>query len=635
MALAWLPFRSSLGLGGFLSCTLLIVTAVSMLGGALPGLTLVVAGAAEGAFLYATPDDFRGGSLGPDVVALIAFVAVGAAITILIGELAQLADEQTSSRRVEAALRRVATLVARASPADELFAAVTREVGQLIPADFARMVRYESDEAITVVAAWSGAEEAFPIGSRWGLAGENVAGRVLRTGSPVRMDNFSVASGPLALDARDTGVHSAAGAPIIVEDRVWGVMLAGMTAERGPLPSDAEARLADFTELLATAIANAESRAELTRLAEEQAALRRVATLVARVAPVDELFAMVTGEVGTLLRVEFASMGRYEPDGTVSAAAVWTAAGAPPGPPRPRSTVWGDKLSTEVLRTGRPARIDGDAGADGASGVTYPDAGIRSSVGAPIILDDRIWGLMTVGTSGGQRLPPDTEARLADFTDLLATAIANGESRAGLAASRARIVAAADQTRRRLERDLHDGAQQRLVSLGLELRAAQAALPPQLADVQAELSRVADGVTSVLDELREIARGIHPAILAEGGLGPAVRMLARRCPIPVEVDVRAAARLPERVEVAAYYIVSETLTNAAKHANASVVHVDVEAVDGILRLRVGDDGAGGADPTRGSGLVGLKDRVEAIGGVIAFSSPPGAGTSMVVELPLG
>jgi signal transduction histidine kinase len=297
--------------------------------------------------------------------------------------------------------------------------------------------------------------------------------------------------------------------------------------------------------------------------------------------------------------------------------------------------VWGDKLSTEVLRTGRPARIDGDAGADGASGVTYPDAGIRSSVGAPIILDDRIWGLMTVGTSGGQPLPPDTEARLADFTDLLATAIANGESRAGLAASRARIVAAADQTRRRLERDLHDGAQQRLVSLGLELRAAQAALPPQLADVQAELSRVADGVTSVLDELREIARGIHPAILAEGGLGPAVRMLARRCPIPVEVDVRAAARLPERVEVAAYYIVSETLTNAAKHANASVVHVDVEAVDGILRLRVGDDGAGGADPTRGSGLVGLKDRVEAIGGVIAFSSPPGAGTSMVVELPLG
>jgi signal transduction histidine kinase len=624
-----------LGLGGFLSCTLLIVTAVSVLGGTLPGLTVVVAGTLEGAFLYASPTDFQGGSLGPDVVALIAFAVVGAAITILVGELAQLAEQQTASRRVEAALRRVATLVARASPADELFAAVTREVGRLIPASFARMARYEADEAITVVAAWSGANEAFPIGSRWDLAGHNVEGGVWRSGRPARIDNFFTASGPLASDARERGVHSAAGAPIIVEGRVWGVMLAGMTVDRQPLPSDTEARLADFTDLLATAIANAESRAELTRLAEEQAALRRVATLAARVAPVDELFAVVTEEVGTLLRVEFASMGRYERDGTVTAAAVWSAAGAPAKPPRPRWNLRGDKLSTLVLQTGRPARIDGDAGADGEGGVAYPDAGIRSTVGTPIVVEDSMWGLMTVGTSGASPLPPDTEARLADFTDLLATAIANAESRAGLAASRARIVAAADETRRRIERDLHDGAQQRLVSLGLELRAAQAALPPQLGEVRAELSQVADGVMGVLDELREIARGIHPAILAEGGLGPALRTLARRSPIPVDVDVRAAVRLPQRVEVATYYIVSETLTNAAKHANASVVHVEVEAVDRILRLSVGDDGDGGADPTRGTGLVGLKDRVEAMGGVIAVSSPLGAGTSMVVELPLG
>ncbi|MEA2424485.1 MAG: hypothetical protein QOH13_895, partial [Thermoleophilaceae bacterium] len=176
--------------------------------------------------------------------------------------------------------------------------------------------------------------------------------------------------------------------------------------------------------------------------------------------------------------------------------------------------------------------------------------------------------------------------------------------------------------------------QQRLVSLGLELREAQAALPPEFRDLEGELSHVAGGLTSVLDELREIARGIHPAILAEGGLGPALRTLARRCPVPVEIDVRAGARLPERVEVAAYYVVSETLTNAAKHARASIVHVEVDAVEGSLRLSVTDDGAGGADAARGSGLVGLKDRVEALGGTITIRSPLGAGTSLDAELPL-
>jgi signal transduction histidine kinase len=221
-----------------------------------------------------------------------------------------------------------------------------------------------------------------------------------------------------------------------------------------------------------------------------------------------------------------------------------------------------------------------------------------------------------------------------ELTELLALAIANAESRAELAASRARIVATADATRRRIERDLHDGAQQRLISLALALRAAEAAVPPELGQLRGELSRVVEGMTSALDELREMATGIHPAVLAEGGLGPALKTLARRSAIPVELDVRAAARLPERVEVAAYYVVSEALANAAKYADASAVKVDVAARDGALCVDVRDDGRGGADPTRGSGLLGLMDRAEAIGGTISLESPRGGGTRLRVELPL-
>jgi signal transduction histidine kinase len=203
-----------------------------------------------------------------------------------------------------------------------------------------------------------------------------------------------------------------------------------------------------------------------------------------------------------------------------------------------------------------------------------------------------------------------------------------------LAASRARIVGTADETRRRIERDLHDGAQQRLVSLALELRAAQAAIPADLGELRADLSRLAEGLAGVIDELREFARGIHPAILAEGGLSPAVKTLARRSPVPVELELRVQARLPDVIEVAAYYVVSEMLTNVAKHAQASVVHVEVEVIGGALRISVRDDGVGGADPARGSGLVGLKDRVEALGGRISVQSPSGEGTTVDVGLPL-
>ncbi len=219
--------------------------------------------------------------------------------------------------------------------------------------------------------------------------------------------------------------------------------------------------------------------------------------------------------------------------------------------------------------------------------------------------------------------PSDAAGRLADFTELVATAVGNAQSRAELGASRARIVAAADETRRRIERDLHDGTQQRLVSLGLELRLAQGMVPAELRELEAKIGKVADELNGVVEDLREIARGIHPAILSEGGLGPALRTLARRAAIAVEFDVAAPARLTEPIEVAAYYVVSEALTNATKHAQASVVCVAVEERSDRLHLSIRDDGVGVVDPARGSGLIGLRDRVEALGGSFEVSGPPG------------
>jgi signal transduction histidine kinase len=294
----------------------------------------------------------------------------------------------------------------------------------------------------------------------------------------------------------------------------------------------------------------------------------------------------------------------------------------------------GKNLARMVFETGRPARVDSWDDASGPLAVALRDRGVRWSVGTPIMVEGRLWGLMAAGSIVEQRLLPDTDARLAQFTELVATAIANAESRAALAASRARIVAAADEARRRIERDLHDRAQQQLVSLGLELRAAQAAVPPQLGELERDLSRIAERLASVFDELREISHGIHPAILSEEGLGPALRALARRSAVPVELDVRSERRLPEQVEAAAYYVLSEALTNTAKHAHASLVNVELDARDVILQLTIRDDGIGGADSGRGSGLVGLSDRVEALGGTLQITSPAGDGTTLRIEIPL-
>jgi signal transduction histidine kinase len=373
---------------------------------------------------------------------------------------------------------------------------------------------------------------------------------------------------------------------------------------------------------------------EPSALAEEQAALRRVATLVARGTRPDDVFAAVVDEVGRLFGVDLASICRYESDGTLTWVAAWGTA-VEHFPVGMRRMLGGNNLGTIVLETGRSARMDNYAdSSSGAIGVGAREARINSSLAAPIVVEGRLWGVIAAGSIQKQPLSPDTEARLASFTELVAMAIANAESSAALAASRVRIVAAADEARRRIERDLHDGIQQRLVSLGLELRLAESSVPPELEEPRRTIGRVAGELKHVIEELREISRGIHPAILSKGGLGPALRTLARRSAIPVELSGVIERRLPEPIEIAVYYVVSEMLTNAAKHANASRVDIEASARDGSLQLSIRDDGVGGADPTGGSGLVGVRDRVEALGGSIELTSPPGQGTHVVVQFPL-
>ncbi len=539
-------------------------------------------------------------------------------------ELRRVADDQ-------AALRRVATLVARAAPPAEVFAAVAAEVGRLLSMEGAGVLRYDGDRSATVVGGWSGTGDDPRIGLTIPLGGHNAVTRVFETGRPARIEYAPDDSNAATAHGREAGGQAAIGAPIGVAGGLWGavVLVAG---REDTLTPETETRLVAFTDLVATAIANAQAREELRRVAEEQAALRRVATLVAAAAPPAEVFASVAEEVSRLLQVDRAFVARYEADQSVSIVAGWSSTGATL-PIGARGPVDDGSVSDLVRSTGGAARIDAYPDYPDYPGGLPAAVGMRSAVGVPILVENRLWGLVATGSAGDEPPPPETEERLIKFTELVATAIANANARSELTASRARIVASADEARRKMERDLHDGAQAQLVTLVLQVRAAQEVLP---ADdlLAAELERVATGLTSALDELRELASGIHPPILASGGLGPAVRMLGRRSRIPVDVDVRTADRLPKPVEVGAYYVVSEALTNAVKHSEATSVRVEIEAADKTLRIGVQDDGVGGAEFARGSGLLGLRDRVEALGGRIALESERGAGTSLSVELPL-
>jgi signal transduction histidine kinase len=541
--------------------------------------------------------------------------------------LGQLAEEQ-------AALRRVATLVARATAPQEVFAAVAGEIGRLLAVDFAILVRYDPQDTLEVVGTWTraGGPAPTPVGGRLPLGGRNVTTLVHQSGRPARVD-YSDVSGVIGqVASQDWGLRSSVGVPVSAESRLWGCMVIAFSGQDRLLSADAEAQLAGFTELVATAIANAESRGSLARLAEEQAALRRVATLAARGVPPAEIFSAVSDEVAGLFGAQAAVL-RFERDGP---AVVFV--GVAKTLELPVGTRWEFQpgmASAEVYRTGRSARVDARdwSSAGGPVAGAARRLGIVSSVASPVLVEGRLWGAMNVA-SAEELLPSGLEGRLEKFTELLATAIANAESRSELAASRRRIVAASDEARRRIERDLHDGTQQRLVSLALAARAARADGAAGRGELRAELSRIAAGLADAAAELQEFSRGIHPAILSEGGLGPALRTLARRSAVPVDLEVTATARYPEPVEIAAYYVASEALANAMKHAQASHVEISLAKRHGSLRLSVRDDGIGGADPGRGSGLAGLTDRVEALGGSIHVHSAAGAGTHITADLPL-
>jgi signal transduction histidine kinase len=542
--------------------------------------------------------------------------------------LARLAQEQ-------AAVRRVAVLVARATPPEQVLAAVAEEVGGLLAVDYTVLIRSDPQDMITVVGGWAAAGVGLPspAGSRFELGGRNVSTLTLRTGRPARLDAYVDVTGSIGnTGAQGWGFRSSVGVPISVEGRPWGLILVAYTRDQ-QLPADTEARLASFTELVATAVANAESRAALARLAEEQAALRRVATLVAQGVPPVEIFSAVSDEVVRLFGAAKAAVLRFSHDGP---AAVFV--GVSQTLDLPVGTRWGFQpgmASAQVYRTRRSARVDAMdwSSASGPVAAAARRLGIVSSVASPVVVEGRLWGAMNITSTDGL-LPAGTEGRLENFTDLLGTAIANAESRSELAASRRRIVAASDQARRRIERDLHDGTQQRLVSLGLAARTAAADVAAGRGDPGAELARIAAGLADAAAELQEFSRGIHPAILTERGLGPALRALARRCAVPVDLDVTTDARCPEPVEIAAYYVASEALANAMKHAQASHIGISLAMRNGSLLLSIGDDGIGGADPARGSGLAGLTDRVEALGGSMHIHSAAGAGTHITAHLPL-
>ncbi|WP_326829233.1 DUF4118 domain-containing protein [Streptosporangium sp. NBC_01755] len=379
----------------------------------------------------------------------------------------------------------------------------------------------------------------------------------------------------------------------------------------------------------------ASSRDELRRIAQEQATLRRVATLVARGISSTELFNAVACEMGSLMQADHVSVSRYDP-GHTTVVGSWSLREdinevMPLGSQWPiNETV----ISGMVLRTGRPARITNYAETSGMIMKLARDMGVTSALGSPVIVDGSLWGVVLAFYSRWEPRLEGAEERMTDFTELIATAISNAQARADLAASRTRLVAASDEIRRRIERDLHDGAQQRLVSLGLELRAVEAGVPPGMTELREQLSHTVQGLTGVVEDLQELSRGIHPAILSKGGLAPALKTLARRSAVPVELQLGSVPRLPERVEVALYYTAAEALTNVVKHAHASVVCVTFGVTGATARLSVSDDGTGGAEYGGGSGLIGLRDRVETLGGRLTITSSAEEGTSLLVMVPI-
>ena len=484
---------------------------------------------------------------------------------------------------------------------------------------------FPGDGKATAIASWSGDGPSLPIGTRFPLDGDNLAARIFESGAPARLHSHDEAWKRAETDlARGLGMRSAVGAPILVEGKLWGALMA---ATRGvePWAENAETRIAAFTELVATAIANAEARDALAQLADEQAALRRVATLVARGAPPMDLFGAVAEEVGRLHSVDHAYVTRFDSEETVTVMARWAETGdALPGE-LPRRFAAGP-MSAAVRETRGPVRLDlADA----------LEAGVRSSVAAPITRRGQPVGLHQRGARRTPSSRPRRERRCASRTSAISS-----RPRSRMPRRPSLPLRAGGSSRRRTRLAGRSSATSTTArssgssrSVWRCVRRKRTFLPSGTTSAP-QLSGVATGLVAAVEDLQEISRGIHPAILSKGGLGPALQTLAHRSAIPVDLDITTDVRLAEPIEVAAYFVASEALANAAKHSQASRIDVSLEQRDGSLVLSIGDDGVGGADAGRGSGLVGLTDRVEALGGSIHVESRSGDGTQITAELPV-
>jgi PAS domain S-box-containing protein len=542
-----------------------------------------------------------------------------------------LREHEAALAQERAALRRLTGVVTRGAELADVFAAIAREVAQVLGLTMVQIWRWEADGTGTVAGTWCARPQPYPAGSNWAFDDPEIAALVqpIRAGRGVRIQTFAEMGGATVDAVRQFGFRSAAGAPIIVAGEVWG-MIAG-TSDHESLPDHIEDRLAEFTELVATAISSSASREQLSRLADEQAALRRVATLVARQAPPAVVFGAVAEEVGGLLRVEDTTIFRYEDDWTATVVADRGERDVPL-PIGSRMSLAGESATARVRRTGRPARVDDFSNATGPLAEYTREAGIGSTVGSPIVVDGALWGAMIAATRSGEPMPRATESHMGAFTELVATAISNMQARSDLAASRARIVAATDAERRRVVRDLHDGAQQRLVHTLITMKMTRDALKKNPEKARPLLDEAVRQGEQAVAELRELAHGILPNVLTRGGLRAAVNALASRMPVPVENGV-TVGRLPNPIEATAYFVVAEALTNVAKHAGAQHAAVIARIEDDTVRVEVRDDGVGGARPD-GSGFVGLADRLAVLDGRLRVECPADGGTHISAYIPL-
>ena len=526
----------------------------------------------------------------------------------------------------QASLRRVATLVAAGASEVDLIHAVTSEIAQLFDSQTANIHRWE-DETFRVIGDWNTEPELEAYHGRvYTFGADTVTGRVVETGEPARVDSIDDIKSDWGREQwRELGVQAAIGAPIIVGGELWGIIATARTTPDDPFPPGAEHRLGDFAALVAQAVVNLEARRHMAALADEQAALRRVATLVAAGRPKPDVLESVTREVGRLFGAQAVHVVTPEGvTGEVVVSAHWSD-GTEPGlaagshyHPEPGGA------TPTALEAGVPTRGDESS----------PELGTRFVIAAPVIVNARNLGALTAVREAGDAFPAGAELRLQSFSDLAAQSIANQQAHEEMRASRTRIMRAADEARERLERNLHDGAQQRLVAVSISLRLGLSKLDSSPETAHSLLSAASDELTQAMEELRELARGIHPSFLTERGLGPAIRVLAARAPLPVSVENGLDERLPATVEAAAYYVVAESLTNVAKYAEASQVEIRVGCVNGDAVVEVVDDGIGGADASRGSGLRGLADRVEALDGRLGVESPSSGGTRVWAEIPV-